>query len=88
MTGKQITTIKFLALKIKIAMQENDLTIDEVSSVNGDYNVQVGRLLNNVCGLPFYFPFRTLMNICITLRISNIHFDENEISKLHLKYKK
>jgi len=81
MTGKQITTIKYLVLKIKIEMREKGLSINDISELTG-YIVPQIEILLYTYDYTYIYGFKKLMNICIDLKILNIFFDESDIANL------
>jgi hypothetical protein len=86
MNGKQITTVKYLALKIKIAMQENVLSFEDLAA-SGELKTQIKKMTNGSCSLGYAYTFSVLMRVCMFLGIENIRFDENNIKELFLKYR-
>jgi len=79
MTGKQITTIKYLLLKLKNEMEVKKLSIKDVSELTGYHIKQVDILINKSHDCTYEYLFKTLVNICIDLGLFNIYFDENNI---------
>ena len=84
MTGKQITIIKYLALKVKIAMNENKINVKFLSLKTEQPEQSIIKVIGNCSDLSFSYAFSLLVKLSMALMIWSIFFDENDIVNLYI----